>query len=206
MKTWDQFFRDVLPDVPGCPEPVAEHAILRAAQEFFQTTRAWNVWLDDVTTLGVVTAYDLNLEPNSELVRMEAATLDGVEIALARIQGMPANWRTTSPSVRTCVFTSDSKTVQLLPVKAAGMKLAIQASLKPSNNAPGINDDLFDLYVENIAMGAKARLMMQPGKDYSNPKGATDSYALFMDGINTIKTRLWRGTAATRPRAVANWF
>ncbi|MEO8021072.1 hypothetical protein [Polaromonas sp.] len=206
MKTWDQFFRDVLPDVPGCPEPVAEHAILRAAQEFFQRSRAWHLWLDDITTRGEISAYDLNLEPNSELVRLEGATLDGEIISLSRIEDMPSNWRTQSSGMRTCVFTTDSKTVQLLPIKAADMKLSIRASLKPSNNAPGIADDLFDLYVETIAMGAKSRLMAQPGKDYSNMAGADAWGGQFRDAVDTIKSRLWRGNAATRTRSRANLF
>lgn len=206
MKTWDQFFRDVLPDVPGCPEPVAEHAILRAAQEFFQRSRAWSLWLDDITTRGEISAYDLNLEPNSELVRLEGATLDGQGIELARIEDMPVNWRTQGGGVRTCVFTSDAKTVQLLPIKAAGMVLCIRASLKPSNSAQGIADDLYDLYVDAIAMGAKSRLMAQPGKAYSNMAGADAWAGQFRDHIDTIKSRLWRGTAATRTRSRANWF
>lgn len=205
MKTWDQFLRDVLPDVPGCPEPVAEHAILRAAQEFFQHTRAWRVWLDPVTTLDAVSAYDLNLEPRSELVRLESATLAGTGINIARVQDLPVDWRTGTAGVDTCIFTVDSKTVQLLPVQAAGLALVIQASLKPANDAEGLDDALFDQYVEAIAMGAKARLMAQPLKVYSNPGASNFHRASFDDAMAVIKTRLWRGNSAARPRSFVNF-
>lgn len=206
MRAWEDFLPDVLPEVLGCAQPVAAHALLRAAQEFFQKTRAWNVWLDPVTTVALVTAYDLELESRSELVRLEAATLNGKTIGLTRVQAVPADWRSNNASLPTCVFTTDSRTVQLVPAKAAGMLLAIQASLKPSNAAAGINDDLFDRYVETIAVGAKARLMAQPRQGYSNPELSGFHRARFDDAITTLKTSLWRGTAATRPRSTAHFF
>lgn len=206
MKTWDQFLRDVLPDVPGCPEPVAEHAILRAAQEFCQHTRAWNVWLDPVTTIGAVSSYDLNLEPRSELVRLESATLAGIGIKVSRVQDMPIDWRTNATGMGTCIFTVDSRTVQLLPIKAAGLSLVIQASLKPANDSEGLDDALYAQYVETIAMGAKARLMAHALKSYGNPGESATQRASFVASMDSIKTRLWRGNGTARPRAVGNFF
>lgn len=206
MKAWQLCLRDVLPEVPGCAEPMAEHALLRAAQEFMQKTRAWKVWLDPVITDGLNLTYDLNLELRSELVRIEAATLGGQVITIAREQDVPANWQDGSACVPTCIFTTDSKTINLLPLKTAGMSLAIQATLKPSNTATGLDDAIFDRYVEVIATGAKARLMSQPDKAYSSPGAAAMHRSNFLSAIDTLKTNIWRGTAATRPRARSHWF
>jgi hypothetical protein len=82
VKAWSAFLPDVLQHVPGCPDPVAEHALLRAAQEFFETTRIWKLWLPDMLTVADETDYLLFLEPKSELVRLEQATLAGREIVV----------------------------------------------------------------------------------------------------------------------------
>ena len=200
MKTWDQFLRDVLPDVTGCPEPVAEHAIMRAAQEFCMGSRAWRVWLDPVTTRENVTEYDIELEPSSLLARVENATLDGRIIDALAVEDLRPDWKTYSNTLSTCVFTQDGKTVTLLPQQTAGMKLLIEASLKPAENAPGVEDFIYEQYVEIIAMGAKARLMRQANKPYTDFAQALALRSDFEGLTTSAGIRRMRGMTSTRSR------
>jgi len=84
MKTWAAFLKDVRPSAPGIPEPRLEHAVLRAAQDFCDRTRAWKVELDPTTTRAGAVEYDLELERNVELVRIESATLNGIPFTVWR--------------------------------------------------------------------------------------------------------------------------
>jgi hypothetical protein len=74
--------------------------------------------------------------------------------------------------VETGVHTSDRKTLILLPAQVADQVLMVEASLKPANSATGIEDDLFDQYVREIAAGAVAALKEHADKTYTDPVGA----------------------------------
>lgn len=200
MKTWDQFLRDVLPDVTGCPEPVAEHAIMRAAQEFCMGSRAWRVWLDPVTTRENVTEYDIELEPSTILARLENATLDGRIIDVLAQEDLRPDWKTNSNGLSTCVFTQDGQTVTLLPAQTAGMSLLIEASLQPTDDAQGVPDFIHQQYAEIIAMGAKARLMRQANKPYTDFAQSLSLRSDFEGLTNSAGIRRMRGMTSTRSR------
>lgn len=200
MKAWSQFFRDVLPDVMGCPEPSMELALLRAAREFFAGAHVWTVWLDNTMKIAGITEYDIELERNCELVKVLRATLGDRRIDITTPDSLPDDWQINPTARAECIFTSDGKTITLLPSNATGL-LRVQAVLKPSNAAVGIEDYLFDRYVEPIATGAKARLMLQPGKPYSNPAYGSVLDGQFRDAISGILIQRFRAFSKAFPRA-----
>lgn len=206
MKAWDQFLRDIRLDVPGCPEPVAEHAALRAAQEFFERTGAWKVWLEPIRTQPGVMEYDIELERGSELVRIERATLAGRPADITTPDALPDDWKTSQAGISDCICTSDRKTLIVLPVPTAVVVLQVEATLKPSNRAEGIEDYLYDLYVESIAFGAKARLMQQPAKPYSNPALAGVYEGRFISAMATLGIQKMRGFSSANRRSRIKTF
>lgn len=206
MKAWSLFLKDVMPHVPGCPEPVAEHAIRRAAQEFFEATRVWRLWLTETETEDAQTDYSLFLETKSELVRLERATLDGRDIEVRTEDDLPADWKTYPTQVGTGVHTSDRKTVVVLPPPAAGLVLLIEASLKPSNDALGIEAHLFEQYVTQIACGAVAALKEHAGKTYSDATGSLIWRARFDNHMSAADFKRYRGFSSARPRRQIKTF
>lgn len=206
MKTWDYFLRDVLPDVPGCPEPVAEHALLRAAQAFCERTKVWKLWLDPIQTVAGIMDYEIELEQRTELVQLVQATLDGRELDLRPYEILPADWRDNQAGLGPLVATPDRKNIVLLPAPTTEVFLRVEAILRPSNAAEGVEDFLFDLYVEPIALGAKARLMQQPGKPYSNPTEAAACESRFNSAMATLSVKKWRGFSSAMPRSRVKTF
>lgn len=206
MKKWDQFFPDLLIDLPGCPNPTVERALVRAAQQFFSGAHVWKIWLDSTTTAANTTQYDLALDPNAELVRLERATLDGRPIAITTPDTLPADWQTNTAGIADCIFTTDRKTITLLPAKAAGLVLRVEATLKPANSATGIEDYLFDQYADTIAMGAKARLMQQPDKPYTHVTDGLNFEQRFIAAISSIDFQRGRAFSSALPRARVRTF
>jgi hypothetical protein len=206
MKTWDKFFRDVMPDVPGCPDPIAEHAILRAAQEFFELTGVWRIWMDDTSTSLNNSEYDIGLPTNTELVRIERATLGGREIEITTADCLPIDWKTNSASLADCIHTVDRKTVMLLPAPKTIATMRIEVTLKPGSAALGIEDFLFDQYAEMIAIGAKARLMKQPGKPYTNANDSMILTAEFKQAMANVSIVVSRGFSSHRTRSAGRFF
>jgi hypothetical protein len=206
MKAWSNFLKDVLVHVPGCPEPVAEHALLRAAQEFFETTRVWKLWLDDILTVATITEYEMSLEPKSELVRLERATLAGRPIRVRSEDELPDDWRTYTGGILDGVHTSDRKNLVLLPAQLTGLALKVEVSLKPSNAATGVEDRIFDLYVRQIAAGAVAELKAHTEKTYSDGNGAGVWRGRFEEHMGATDIQRFRGFSSARPRRPVKTF
>jgi hypothetical protein len=180
MKPWSAFLRDVRPSAPSTPEPVLEHAILRAAQEFCQRTRAWVVELDPTTTSADATEYDIELATGTELVRIESASLDGHPYAV---------WRRDTRASGRYVFTPDGRTLRFSHPMGQGKSLVLTCSLKPGESAKGVDDALFARYVTVIALGAVASITGDPMKR-----------ADFESRCDDIVYQLWKGNAALQQR------
>jgi hypothetical protein len=206
MKAWSAFLPDVLVHVPGCPDPVAEHAVLRAAQEFFETTRVWKQWLPDITTATETTEYVIFLEPKSELVRLERATLSGRPIRVRTEDQLPDDWQTYTSGIEDGVHTSDRRNLVLLPAQSEDLVLKVEASMRPSNTATGIEDCLFDLYVQQIAAGAVAALKEQSEKPYSDLAGAGAWRSRFETHMGVTDFQRSRGYSSARPRRPIKTF
>ncbi|MBC3906208.1 hypothetical protein [Undibacterium umbellatum] len=208
MQNWESLYRDVSPYVSGCSELELDHALLRAAQHFFSRTRVWTLWLDEINTSAGVMEYDLNLESKSELVRIERATLNAQRLTIQAEGRLPANWREYPNQAGVCqsIHTTDRKTVVLLPPPGDGLLLQIQACLKPSNNAVGIENRFYDQYALAIATGAKSMLMLQPGMPFSNPSEGLRLESEFNGKMAAISIQNARGFSSHRPRLRGRYF
>jgi hypothetical protein len=87
---------------------------------------------------------------------------------------------------------------------AAG--LAMRVALKPAPDAAAVDDRLFNEYREPIALGAKARLMLSPGKPYGNPSLGTACYQQFKMRAAEAALRAEQGftRAPLRTRPISN--
>jgi hypothetical protein len=198
MKAFDLLLPDVLPMAPGCPEPVAERALMRAAQRFCELSRCWRVVLDPMPIAQGLDDYDLELPECSELVRIEAAKLNGCDVRVK----MPDE--ILSRSARYLAI-SDGRTFHMNPLPEADGELLATVTLKPSSQAWGIEDFIHDRYGETVAQGAVALLMQHPQKSYSSNEGAARWQAFESRGI-TVRTSLWRGLGRSNAHTTPNWF
>lgn len=200
MKAWELFLPDVQPLVPGAPEPVIEHALRRAAQEFCQKTRAWRKVLDTTTVVADVDEYDIELEPNSELVRFESIKLNGEDLTIVQ-PGSPEASRLTE-----FAYCGDGKTLVLNPVPVAEGSLLVTASLYPGNAATGVEDFIYDRYAETIAGGALGKLMQHALKPYTDKAEGLKREVAFDRACGRIFTNLWKGMAGNTARSAAIFF
>ncbi len=76
----------------------------------------------------------------------------------------------------------------------------------PARNAVGIEDALYETFANEIAEGAKSRLMLLPGQTFSNDGKAGIANDKFQDAIATRSIESWRGRTSTRKRARACMF
>lgn len=105
------------------------------------------------------------------------------------------NWR-TDLSLPTRWYFQDDNTVGLALAPAAEGVLRINAALKPTRASTTFPTVLFERYVETIAHGAKAKIMLVPHKPYSDVKTGAWHMDMFNGGIGEARIIAARG--ATR--------
>lgn len=185
IKAWDTFYPDVLPYIVGLgiPNPTVDRHLMRAAQKMFDITKAWRIQLDQIPLVAGVTSYEIELEAQTEIVRIEAASLDAQPLAV---------WRADSNIPGRCVSTHDGREAQLSWTPTGSMALVLTVSARPSDTATGISDTMAARYSDVIAKGAIASLKQSPSDK-----------AEFAAECDAIAARVWRGHSSARPRARA---
>ena len=204
MAVWSDFYPGLTSSVSGCPEPMLDFALRKAAAEFFRRTRAWTIWLAPVTTLALTRDYALTLPAGSDVVRIERAAINGSVIEILGYRDLQLDPSLHAPG-ENGVTTLDRKLITLGMDYPAGSSLEIQVALMPSKAALGITDVQFDHYSDDIAQGAKARLMLMPGQPFSNPNLGVLAKELFEHAVATKNVDSWRSHTANTPAARVRW-
>lgn len=197
MKTFDLFFPDLMPLVPGCPEMVAERALMRAAQRFCELSLAWRVVMDPITTEPGTDVYELDFD-RAEMVRIESAKYAGRDIKVKR----PNENVSRHADYIECL---DGLNVAVNPVPTVAAELLLTLTLKPAVNALGVEDFIFGRYGEIIVKGAQGTLQQHPQKTYTSADGP-GNWAAFESRCADVKLALWRGLGRNTPRTRPSWY
>jgi hypothetical protein len=206
VATWDAWFPDVLVHAPAAPDPLVRQALCRASRTFFRRTRAWMEWLDaNATQAGTGREYDFEPPSQSELLRVERATVGGRPMEVQSYRDRSSDWA-TNPQGDRALVTRDLVTFVLTGDFGAGELVQVQASLIPKRNATGIPDHLADRYLEPIASGALSALLATPDVPFYKPDLAATYGLMFEQAINTATVDAYRGHTSQIPRASVKWF
>lgn len=115
------------------------------------------------------------------------------------------NWRTDVNLPSRWYVANDTSVVLELAPSATG-NLRINVALKPTRASTSFPEWIYERYIETIAHGAKARLMMSPKKPYSNAQLGAYHMTEFNGLIGEARVRTARGTtrAPLRTHTVFN--
>lgn len=195
-------FGEVLPDLPHCPVDIATNAIRNAVIEFCDRSQILQFEATLITPVDGQADYTIPGLPTGTVVaRILKAWYDGFEIepkdgdALNQMYG---DWRgLTGGTPRFITMTPPDLTkVTLVPPPAnplAGVIFRIRVALRPTRASTDFDPNVAETYAEDIAHGAKARLMAIPGKPYSNERLAAYHSGAFNAGITKAIARANKG-------------
>jgi hypothetical protein len=208
-KAWAAWLPDLLPQLAGCPDPLIEHELRRACQDFFERSRAWVVVQDAIAVAANQATVPLTpLDATTDVVRLEGAWLDGVQLRVRSTADMDAaffdDWQAHTGVASTVVQIMPG-TAMLYPIPLAGATtgLRLRLSVKPGDSALGIPEDLYVKYRDALAAGARARLMLQPGKPWTNEGLGVGYSGMFEAAIDRaarlVSQAYGRGRISARP-------
>ena len=183
---YEAFLPEVMPDLPGCPEPMVINAIRNAAIEFCERSWAWRVDLDPIDAIANQAVYDLS-PPNSSVVcHVIYVDFMGKQLFPAtpdQLNDIWRGWRTVKNVQPTYFFLPDQRTIQLVAAPSAATVAAVNmtVALKPTRTSKGLETVVYEEYAEGIAHGAKARLNAQINKEWTDKELSVYHNSMFME-------------------------
>lgn len=166
----------VLVDAPGCPDIVAQRAVVDAAREFCEHTNAWNVLTDPIILIDRSASYDLDVPTDGEIVKVMAVygpLRPLVAKSLNDLGRIMPNWQSATSALPLYFNSAGGRTqvtVYPTPLLANRAKVTPRVVYKPSLLAATLPDDLVSDCREALVDGALARLMLNANKTWSNPQ------------------------------------
>lgn len=201
------FARYVRPEVPMCPEIQILDAILHAGIEFCRRTKIAQDTVD-LTTVVDSPSYDLTtllatgFEPN-EIIAVRRPGAENLE-PTSQDDALEELELTESGTPHS--FYLMDRELYLVPTPDAIETLEVTLAIKPSESATSLPDELYRRYREEIAAGAKSRLMLQAAQPWANAQAGALHKFTFEAAINSENVRYAKGGGAKPLRTVINRF
>lgn len=183
----------ILPEVSGAPSSLVEQSIMRAANDFCWETGVWNEIQDPVPVIDGVSEYDLEAPSGAQIVTVKSIWMvnrELVPVTMERLQEVIPNWQEaqgSDPAYYNCAQDYSTVRIYPIPMGANSAKMTIRAIYTPNQFGTTLPKFLVDTYLDEILAGAKSRLMVMPGKSWSNLQLASVNAVAFAEGIVRAK-------------------
>lgn len=208
--------QDLLPhvmvDVPGCPLPIAQMALMRAAITLCSETDAWQEVQDPIQLIDGETSYQVDAPSGAELRRVLSVWTPSGElkaIPSGQVSDILPNWQSaTGSEPMFYVGVQGSPEIHIYPrpynMAAGGVAITVKASYKPKLSSTTLPDSLVSENFEALLAGTKANLMITPGRAWSNPQLAGFYKTEFENAIVDVRIKAMhdgvQGSITARPR------
>lgn len=204
--TPDQLLPYLLPEVPGCPDTIAKQAIMRTCNDFCWDTSIWSEIQEPFSVQDNVNEYDLDSPNGAQIVTVKSVWMvnrELVPVTMERLQELIPNWQESKgsdPAYYNCPNDNSVLRIYPIPYGANGAKITIRAVYTPNQFGDYIPEFLVSTYLDEILAGSKARLMMMPGKSWSNPQLGAVNQAVYAEGLVKAKVFQYHDRVAGSPR------
>lgn len=196
---YDNFLIEVLPYVQDVPSIVALQAIKNACIEFCTETRYLQVDLDPMTAIAGEPKYDLEADGDYVVVDVMQAWFGSTLLIPKSTEQLTqiyrnTDWRTVTGNPY--YFFRDKATELTIvpkPQLTEANKLNIRVAIAPTRGSTTVDSEIYERFLEQVAMGARARLYNMPGQPFEHPKLAIEYAKRFNDAMAEVRTRVYKG-------------
>lgn len=165
------FFSRLQPQVIGCPEPLAQQALVDSAIEFCEFTQCLVVDLDPINARAGVGGYELDMPSQSRLAQVLRVWFEGRELGAVPYTSVhEVEPLTGVPVYHFCRDADEVLQLNLYPVpdKDAAKAIRVRVATKPARNATSVHASLLEQWADPIVNGAMRRLHEMPGQTFTN--------------------------------------
>lgn len=164
---YDDLYVQMTPDLPGCPIPLVLQELRRAGRQFCIDTELLR---ETLTMSSVASQADYTLRPTiaDEILRITSLKIDDTEVSDMD------SYEFVSP---------ETLRFETAPTASDTDDMSIEVALAPSLPTCYLPDDFLRRWTEPIVAGAKAALMLMPGKPWSNPQVGAVHRQAYQTGV-----------------------
>jgi len=211
-KNWEDYLPEVLIEADGCPEQVAINAVRNAAIEFCTMSESWRAELDPLNIAVDEAEYPLDIPSGSQVIILRWGRLIDANGGKSKLTTTDEDmldasegrlvWRTLTGTVE-WIYMIDESTARIvrIPETAVTNGLIVGVTLAPTRDSYEGPDYLYNKWVEEIAHGAKMRLLNMKTRDWYNAPAAAQCKTAFYRGVNRAKIRASRNSTKGRRQA-----
>lgn len=180
------FARHVALEVPGCPAPLVDNAVLKIAIDFCEKTHYWRQEHQPITVTKTVKQYRLSVPKDATIETvLEPLSFDGQEVVLTttdKLNKDDIGWRKSTGFPKNAYITLPWA-INLVPIPTDSVinGLNLEIILKPTFDSATLPNFLYDEFLEKIASGAKALLMRMPNKEWTDVKTSATYETLYRE-------------------------
>lgn len=185
---YDAFLPHVLPHVPNCFEEQAIVAIRNACIDFCRDTLVLQQDIDPITMVAGIGTYELEVTrgyvPGQVLGLYYLARKLERKSQLELERLYTRNWQSIdgTPQVYT-QFNFTEITFAPKPNETVRNAVTGRMSYLPSRSSTEIDDLIFERYLDEIVVGAVARLMATPNQPYTDAEGSNNYARIFSSKV-----------------------
>lgn len=219
MKAYTTLYDDCTPELPGAEPALVLHYIKRTCNDFYERTlysrevlagisivagtATYTITASDTANFEVGKILEVRLisssSSNLTAYKMQARTPEQLDI------DMP-DWDTNTGSPRFYTQRAiDQLTLAYVPADSCPSGLIVTIAKLPLYAGAGIDDPIYEKFMEALGYGIKGRLMRMPKKPWSNPELSKQYLQMFENevaGASAIAAKGF-GRAPLRSRSYA---
>lgn len=166
-----KFYPRLIPSVVGCPEPLAQQALLDSAISFCDQSLAVTANLDPITIPVGINAVELEPPTDTTVAQILYVWYDknllnavpfGQFTGIYRPNGSPVDY--------TIEYIDEVVNLMVYPAPEKQIKngCVVRCALRPTRDATKVHDILYQRYAEGIVAGAQAVLCAMPDQPWTD--------------------------------------
>ena len=184
LLTYSTLLPQILPETPGCSDPLAVQAVRDTVIELCRSTRLWRHRADLASVRAGVADYDLDDVPQqAAVVTLLSIVIDGAMLYPAsedQLDVSMPSWRTdTGTPVHYLQLDPSAVTLVPCPDTTVAKSMSMTLAVMPSRTSTGFPGWINDQHQDCIVVGAKARLLAMQAHPWYSPNMAVAYAAQF---------------------------
>lgn len=196
---YTEFVKDMAPYVTNCPSPVMVDALRHASVEFFRRSLAYRVWLEPFDLTTDQNEYVLTGFPtDTHLAHVLSVSCDGTDLEAVTHDELNSydNKYPTLTGTRPAYYAIIKEPrllVSPVPTETVASAFHVFVAVEPTVDSAGLEEVFMDEYRDYLIGGALARVMMIPGRHWSDPSAASVYRSKFTLGIEYARSKVNKG-------------
>jgi hypothetical protein len=188
-KTWDSFLPLLVPELPGCPEETMRAALAAVSADFCARTHIWRDSLEPQNTIVDEALYDV--DDFAVLESVLWVLVDGEKLRHTDPRHMRQEdfERKGKP---THFWVVADRSIRLFPIPDDVYEIKGEVALKPSRTSKGVEDWIYETWVDALVSGAIWWLAKTQGKEWSNMDLAMMHKGIYERAITQARIRDYR--------------